>query len=226
MGDLFQRFYATFLFERRYLFFLEGLGTTLFLTLGSFLLGTAIGAALCAALHARRPALARPARLLISFFLQIPTMVLLMVMVYIIFGHSGLPVLLIVLAGLTVKAGVALADIFHTALSTVDPGEVEAARTLGMSARMAFFHVTLPQVAAAALPLYQVQFVDTLQETSVVGYLAVMDLTMASDVVASRTLDALFGLLAITVIYFLLGLLGRALLGLLGRRRHLGGEVA
>ncbi len=225
MNSLAQRFYMTFLFEDRYLFFLDGLKTTLFLTLGSFLLGTLLGALLCAALRSSRPVLARPARVLTAFFLQIPTMVLLMVLVYILFGQSTLPVLLIVLVGLTVKTGVTLAVTFRTALEAVSPGEVEAARTLGMNASSTFIYVVLPQVVSAAMPLYKDQFVMTLQETSVVGYLAVMDLTMASDVVASRTLDAFFGLFAITVVYFLLGLAGRALLGRLGRRGHLGGEA-
>lgn len=223
MRGLVDRFYMTFLVESRYLFFLNGLKTTLLLTAVSFLFGTVIGVLLCAVMQSRRRAAARLAQLVMAFFTQMPTMVLLMVMVYIVFGSSGLPVILIVMVGLMLKAGAYLAEIFRSALLTVNSGEMEAARTLGMSARAAFFHVALPQIVTAALPLYKNQFIITMQETSVVGYLAVMDLTRAADIVTSRTLDAFFGLLTITVIYFILGFVSQRLLGLLGMRKHLGG---
>lgn len=223
MGNISSRFYLTFIEESRYRFFLEGLEMTLFLTLGSFLLGTLIGILLCAALRSRRHTVVYIGRSIVSFFIQMPTMVLLMLMVYIVFGSSSLSVVLIVLFGLTLKAGAYLAEIFYSALETVNSGEMEAARTLGMSARTAFLYVSLPQIISAALPLYKNQFIITMQETSIVGYLAIMDLTRASSIVTARTLDALFGLLVITIIYFGIGIVFQQLLGLLGRRKHLGG---
>ena len=57
-----------------------------------------------------------------------------------------------------------------------------------------------------------------------VGYLAIMDLTRASEVVTSRTYDALFGLIFVSILYLLIGYLGNLLLSLLGREKHLGGE--
>ena len=57
------------------------------------------------------------------------------------------------------------------------------------------------------------------------GYLAIMDLTRASEVVTSRTYDALFGLIIVSVLYLLVGYLGNLLLNLLGREKHLGGDV-
>ena len=161
-----------------------------------------------------------------SFFVQLPTMVLLMIMVYVIFGHSALPILIIVIVGLTLKAASYLAEIFDTALSTVQPGEIEAARTLGMTRWQAFRFVALPQTVSAALPLYQNQFVATMQETSIVGYLAVIDLTRASSIVSSRTLDSFVGLLTITLLYFLIGAAVKGVFRLLTRKKHEGGEGA
>ena len=152
-------------------------------------------------------------------------MVLLMILVYIIFGRSALPILWVVTVGLMLKAGSYLAEIFDAALSTVQPGEIEAARTLGMTRWQAFRYVALPQTVAAALPLYQNQFVATMQETSVVGYLAVIDLTRASSIVSSRTLDAFVGLAVVTILYFVIGVVFKQLLRLLTARRHQGGET-
>ena len=184
----------------------------------------AFGVLLCAAGRSANPVLRRIARVLSYILVEIPTLVLLMVFVYIIFGSSVLPVMVIVVVGLTLKAGAYLSAIFSTALDTVSGGELEAARTLGMSRWQAFRYVALPQAAAAALPLCKNQFVYTMQETSVVGYLAVMDLTRASSVVSSRTMDALFGLLAVTAIYFIIGAVVKRLMGLLVTRK--GGALA
>ena len=218
MNRLRNLFYATFILDNRYVFFLDGLKNTLLLTFVSFLLGAAFGVLLCAAGRSGNATLRKLSKILSYILVEIPTMVLLMIFVYILFGKSSLPVLVIVAAGLTLKAGAYLSAIFRAALDTVDPGELEAARTLGMSSWKAFRYVALPQAAAAALPLCKNQFVNTMQETSVVGYLAVMDLTRASSVVSTRTMNSLFGLLFVTVAYFVIGALVKALMGVVTRK--------
>lgn len=223
---LWNRFYVTFIYQDRYLFFVQGLEVTLVLTFSSFLLGTLCGVALCAGVRSKRAAIRRAASVFRSACMEIPTMVLLMILVYIIFGLSSLPVMVVVTIGLTFKAASYLSEIFDTALGTVAEGEIEAARTLGMSRWQAFRYVALPQTVTAALPLYQNQFISTMQETSVVGYLAIVDLTRASSIVSSRTLDAFFGLIAITIIYFLIGKAARFFFQLLIDRQATGGEAA
>ena len=226
MADIKYLLYATFIQEGRYRFFLSGLGTTLLLTFASFLLGTALGVALCAAKRSRNAAPRKIARIFMSFFMETPTMVLLMILVYVVFGSTALPVLWAVIIGLMLKEASYLAEIFDTALDTVATGELEAARTLGMTRWQAFRLVALPQAVTAALPLYQNQFVATLQETSVVGYLAVVDLTRASTIISSRTLDAFMGLFTVTLLYFLIGAAVKCLFRCITARRcHTGGET-
>lgn len=220
MNDLKHRLYMTFIQDDRYLFFLSGLKTTLILTFASFLLGVAFGA-LLTAMSRSESSILRKAEKAISYFLvEIPTMVLLMVMVYIIFGASAAPVLVIVIVGLTMKTGAFLAEIFRTALDSVSDGEREAALTLAMSKWQTFRYVVLPQGMRAAMPLVKNQFVYTMQETSIVGYLAVMDLTRAYSVVSARTMDAILGLVAVTLAYFVIGSLIKALLSLLVRDKR------
>ena len=98
----------------------------------------------------------------------------------------------------------------HDASLTVQEGEIEAARTLGMNKWQAFYYVVLPQTVEKAMPLYINQFISTMQETSVVGYLAIVDLTKAASIVSSRTLDAFFGIISITIIYFVIGMIVKA----------------
>ena len=227
MDDIKYLLYATFIEEGRYRFFLNGLGTTLLLTFSSFLLGTALGVALCAAKRSNKTPTRKIARIIMTFFMETPTMLLLMIFVYVVFGNTALPILWAVIIGLTLKAASYLAAIFDSALDTVAPGELEAARTLGMTKWQAFRFIALPQTVTAALPLYQNQFVATLQETSVVGYLAVVDLTRASTIISSRTLNAFVGLFTVTLLYFLIGaVVKRVFRCLTARQHHTGGETA
>ena len=217
--------YLTFIFEKRYRFFLEGLGNTLLLTLSSFLIGTLFAIVLCAMARSENKVLNKVSKLITSLFVEVPSMVLLMIMVYIIFGRSILPVLFIVIFGLSLKAGAYLSEIFYTAINAVSPGEVEAARTLGMNKWQAFRFVMLPQAVETALPLYKNQFIVTMQETSIVGYLAIIDLTRASSIVSSRTMDAFFGLIAVTIVYFVIGFIAKKFFDLLGKQKHVEQEM-
>lgn len=224
MEELARRFYLSFIAQDRWKFFLEGLGMTLLLTVASFIVGTLFGAALCALKTSRSRFVKKVTNAFVSFLVQLPTLVLLMLFVYIIFAQTSLSITIVVLIGLTLKAGAYLSDIFYTAVTAVNSGETEAAYTLGLSRMQVFFNITLPQAITTALPVYKNQFVITLQETSIVGYLAIMDLTRASEIVTSRTYDALFGLTLVSIMYLLVGYLGNLLLNLLGKRKHLGGE--
>ena len=225
LEDLFSLLYVTFIYEDRWKFFLEGFGMTLLLTLSAFILGSLFGALLCALKLSRRRWIQKISSVFVSLLVQLPTLVLLMIFVYIIFGSVPLSVVVIVIMGLTLKAGSYLADIFYSAVTSVDKGEIEAAHTLGLSKFQTFRYITLPQAISSALPIYKNQFIITLQETAIVGYLAIVDLTRASDIVSARTLNAMFGLLVISVLYLLIGWAGNSLLSLLGHQKHLGGEV-
>ena len=223
MGNFLDSFkhsiYVTFIMEDRYLFFLEGLWATLLLTFSSFIFGTLLGILFCAMNRSKNKVVSGIGNFIIHVLIEMPTMVLLMIMVYIIFGYSALSVMSIVIVGLTFKAGAYLSEIFTTALSTVQSGEIEAARTLGMSKYQAFFYVALPQTIQVAMPLYMNQFILTMQETSVVGYLAIVDLTKAASIVSSRTMDAFFATIIITIIYFVIGYFAKLFF------RHLSGKL-
>lgn len=224
-NELKTQFYLTFIHENRWSIFLDGLWMTLLLTFSSFILGTIIGVVLCKLKLMKIKWVRRLTGIFTSVLIQIPTLVLLMLFVYIIFGSSAMPVLISVIIALTFKTASYMSDIFYSAVETVAKGEIEAARTLGMTRFQTFWHIVLPQTIKTALPVYKNQFVSCLQETSVVGYIAIVDLTRASDIISARTFDALFALLAVTVIYLIIGWVAGALLNLADKKKHLGGKV-
>ena len=122
--------------------------------------------------------------------------------------------------GLTMRIASTLSDNFESVLRGVQKGEIEAARTLGMSAYQAFMHVTMPQVIRAVSPLYRIQFVLAVQMTSVVSVLSLMDLTRSINVVAAYTFDPYIGVVFTTVVYILVGYIGDLLIGLFAKERH------
>lgn len=221
MSVLSRKIYDSFIFEDRYLFFVDGLKTTILLAVFAFLLATVLGALFCAMIRSKNKIANCISKVIIWFSVQIPAAVMLMIMVYIIF--QGLPLALEVIAivALGIKMSGYIADVFRTAIDGVAPGETEAARSLGMTKRQAFIHVTLPQTVKNAMPLYKNEFILTLQETSIVGYVAIQDLTKASNIVTGRTFDAIFGLIVISILYVVIGAIISRLLDLLYREKHM-----
>ena len=222
MSDIIEKFYLTFIQDDRWKYFTDGLLMTLLLTLSSFIFGTIVGALICKIRLSGSKVFKKIFEILNGFLVQIPTLVLLMVMVYIIFGKTSISVVIIVIIGLTLKTASYMSDIFCSAILATSSGEAEAARALGMNKYQAFVYITLPQAIQNSLQVYKNQFISTMQETSVVGSLAIQELTKASSIVTSRTMDAFFGLISITIIYFLIGYIGVAILNLIGNTKHIG----
>ena len=111
--------------------------------------------------------------------------------------------------GFTLTFGASVFSLLKMGVGAVDGGQYEAAYALGYSSRRTFFKIILPQALPHVMSAYKGEIVGLIKATSIVGYIAVQDLTKMGDIVRSRTYEAFFPLIAITVIYFVLeGLLG------------------
>lgn len=217
-------FYLSLIFEDRYQLVLSGLWITLILTISSFVLGTLLGMVLCAGLGSHRPAVRGISGAITGVLVRLPPLVLLMLFAYLILAGSGLGAVTIAIITFTCKTGAHLAEIFRSAVDSVAPGEVEAARTLGFSKRQAFFKVVFPQAVSQAMPLYKTQFILTMQDTSVVSLLAIPDLTRSVTIITSRTLDPIITLVITTVVYLILGAIANALLSRADKQTHISSQ--
>lgn len=218
--------YFSLIFEDRYQLVLSGLWITLVLTIVSFLLGTLLGMALCAGIGAHRPVVWQISRIVTGVLVKLPPLVLLMLFAYLILAGTGLGAVTIAIITFTFKSAAHLAEIFRSAVDSVAPGEVEAARTLGFGKRQAFFKVVFPQAVSQAMPLYKTQFILTMQDTSVVSLLAIPDLTRSVTIITSRTLDPIITLVITSVIYLVLGALANVLLSRAERKKHISSQEA
>ncbi len=197
-------FSKTFIREGRWRLFTEGVINTLLITILSVLFGTALGFGVFMLCRNGNP-LANGCTRLCTWLVQgMPVVVLLMILYYIVFGSvavSGLPVAVI---GFTLTFGAAVIGMLRMGVGAVDPGQYEAASALGYSNLHSFFRIILPQALPHIMPSYRGEIVGLIKATAIVGYIAVQDLTKMSDIVRSRTYEAFFPLLAVTIIYFAL----------------------
>ena len=203
-GGLRESFRRTFLTESRYRMVLEGLGRTVVIALLSGALGFLLALGLTFARHRNNPVLNRLIGAYTSLIAGIPAVVILMVLYYIVFRKTSVSALIVAVVGFTLIFGArAFGVIWNTVLS-VDEGQREAALALGYTEGHAFREVILPQAARGFYPLLLAQFVSLTKETSIAGYISVVELTRAGDLIRSRTMEAFFPLISIALLYYLL----------------------
>jgi polar amino acid transport system substrate-binding protein len=200
-------FHSNIVREDRYLMLLDGLKVTMVLAILSSLFGTVLGAFICFMRMSPRKWLQIPAKIYIAILRGVPVLVLLMLIFYVIFASVQInPVLVAVIAfGLNFAAYAA--EIFRVGIQSIDRGQTEAGTSMGLSKFATFRHIILPQTIQRILPVYKGEFISMVKMTSIVGYVAVQDLTKVSDIIRSRTFDAFFPLIMVAVLYFLLAYL-------------------
>lgn len=190
--------------EKRWILLLDGLGETIFISIFAILIGTVIGGLVCALRMCKRKWLRGIAIGYINIMRGIPILVFLMVMFYIVFATSRVTATWVAIIAFAMNFGAYVSEMFRTGIQSVDKGQVEAGRALGFSRNSTFVNFVIPQALRNIFPVYKGEAISLIKNTSVVGYIAIQDITKASDIIRSRTFDAFFPLLIITVIYFIL----------------------
>ena len=208
-GNVVSSFEKTFLREDRWQLFLQGVVNTLIITLASILCGTLLGFAVFMLCRKGNPICNGITRFSIWLVQGMPMVVLLMILYYIIFGKSNIGGIAVAIIGFTLTFGAAVIGLLRMGVGAVDPGQYEAAYALGYSNRRTFFKIILPQALPHVMSAYKGEIVGLIKSTSIVGYIAVQDLTKMGDIIRSRTYEAFFPLIAVTIIYFTLeGIIG------------------
>ncbi len=212
LASLADSFYSNIILEDRYLLILDGLKTTLILSFLSAVLGTLLGAMICSMRLAENGMIRSAAKVYISLLQGTPVLVFLMILFYVVFaGIDWDPIWVAVLAfGMNFAAYVS--EMFRTGIESIDRGQREAAIATGFTRTETFLYIILPQAIRLILPVYKGELISLIKMTSIVGYIAVQDLTKASDIIRSRTFDAFFPLIMVAVLYFALA--GLFVLGL------------
>lgn len=190
--------------EGRWKYITNGLWETIKITLLSILLGALLGVGLCAMARSRRKWLRATAWFYNWLMAGIPMLVLLLILFYVVFAKSGLNPTAVAVIAFSLNFASGASDVYGTSLDAIPNGQTEGGLALGFTRVKTFCYIVLPQAMKRGIPLFQSQCVSLLKGTSIVGYIAIQDLTRAGDIIRSRTFDAFVPLLAVTVIYFVL----------------------
>ncbi|MBQ9407962.1 MAG: transporter substrate-binding domain-containing protein, partial [Clostridia bacterium] len=202
-------FEKTFIREGRWRLFVDGVMTTLLITILAVLFGTSLGFMVFMLCRNGNLMANLVTRFCLWLVQGMPMVVLLMILYYIIFSSVAISGVAVAVIGFTLTFGASVFGLLKMGVGAVDNGQYEAAYALGYSNRRTFFRIILPQALPHMLPAYNGEIVALIKATAIVGYIAVQDLTKMGDIVRSRTYEAFFPLIAVTVIYFALeGLIG------------------
>ena len=211
--SLIHSFEKNFIREARWKLIVEGICTTLIITFFSTLFGTVLAFLICIF----RRTESRLAILLSDIYVRVlqgtPAVVLLMILYYIVFGKSGLNAVVVAIVGFSLNLAAYVSEMMRSGIESIDPGQRAAALALGFTERQAFYKFIFPQATTRFLPVYRGEIVSLLKNTSIVGYIAIQDLTKMSDIIRSRTYEAFFPLIATALIYFLLAWVISLILG-------------
>ena len=212
----------TFIQSGHYKLILEGLGTTVKITMGALVIGVIIGLIITLIKYfAEDSRVLRPFGKLCDLYVTvirgIPVTVLLMIFYYLIMVTSTNGVLVATIT-FGINSGAYMAELIRSGINAVDRGQMEAGRSLGLSKMQTMRRIVLPQAVRYVLPAVGNEFIALLKETSVAGYVAVVDLTRAGNLVRNNTHDMFNPLMLIALMYLLMVVLLTKALGILERR--------
>lgn len=207
MSDLGEQIYKALIVEDRWKLYLNGLGTTLYITVLAIVLGVAIGTlvAVVKVNAADNPKL-KWASVICEIYTTVirgtPLVLQLLIMYFIILG--GLPMNMVVYTAVLtfgINSGAYVSEIVRAGIQSIDRGQMEAGRSLGLSRSMTMRTIIFPQAIKNVLPALGNEFITLFKETSIVGYVAIMDLTRAADYIRSMTWQAFVPLIVAAGIY-------------------------
>ena len=211
-------FVRTFVIEDRWKLMATGLGVTLLITFLATVLGTLLAFPLWLARKSRHAFVSSCAKGYIALLQGTPVLVLLMVLFYLVFGKVDIDGIWVAVIGFALNFAAYFSEMLRSGIDSIPRGQTEAALALGYTPKKAFFRFILPQAVRTILPVYRGEVVSVLKATSVVGYIAINDLTKASDLVRSRTYESFFPILTTAFIYFAVAWLLALALERFGRR--------
>ena len=218
-----EQFTFNFIEKNRWQFIVTGLENTLIISFFAVLLGILLGflIAIIRSSHDKNgnfKFLNLICRVYLTVIRGTPVMVQLLIIYFVIFGSVNINKVLVGILAFGLNSAAYVAEIVRSGIMSIDNGQFEAGRSLGFNFRQTMFFIIIPQAFKNVLPALANEFIVLLKETSISGYIGLMDLTRGGDIIRSQTYEALFPLLAVAAIYLIIVCFLTNLVGKLERR--------
>lgn len=205
----------------RWEWYLDGLKTTLFISLGAIILGCILGVIVALIKytnkkHGKLKIATKICNIYLAVFRGTPVYVQLLIMYLVVL--VAVPDIWTAIITFGINSGAYVAEIIRGGLESVDDGQLEAGNSLGLNNFRVLIFIVLPQAVRRALPPFCNEFIALIKETSIVSAIGVVDLTKVAAIITSRTYDAFAPYLITAVLYLAVVLVLTQLLKLLERR--------
>ena len=226
--NLFENLYKTLIYDNRYLFFLEGIKNTIIIaffakSLTPSSLGVIIGIIIAIVKNYHE----KTNKLKILNFLALcyvniirgtPTILQLMIIYYVIFASVEINIVFVGILAFGINSGAYVSEIIRAGINSIDKGQIEAGSSLGLNYPQIMRYIIMPQAIKNILPALGNEFITLVKETSVGAYIGIIELTKASDIVASRTYEYFFPLIIAAIIYLIITLSLSKLISIMERK--------
>ena len=223
ISNFYDSFYQSVIYDGRYKFILEGLFHTILIALFAVIIGIIIGTIIALIRNNyENNGKMRIASTICKWYVDIvrgtPVILQLMIIYYVIFKSVDVSIILVGILAFGINSGAYVSEIIRSGIKSVPIGQSEAGYSLGLKYNQVMRFIVLPQAIRNVLPALGNEFITLLKETSVGAYIGIIELTKASDIIASRTYDYFFPLLIIAVIYLIMTLGLSKLVSMMERR--------
>lgn len=222
-SNIWDSFYQSVIYDDRYKFILTGLIHTLIIAFFAVIIGIIIG--VITALirnnyerNGKMKILSKLCKWYVDIIRGTPVILQLMIIYYVIFKSVDINIIIVGILAFGINSGAYVSEIIRAGINSVDNGQFEAGYSLGFRYPKLMRYIILPQAFKNILPALGNEFITLVKETSVGAYIGIVELTKASDIIASRTYDYFFPLIIIAIIYFLITLILSKLVNFIERR--------
>ena len=225
-------FYQTFILEDNYQYFVKGLGTTLTVTVFALVIGVIIGVlvAIIRSAHHQQPERKKglPLKILngickvyLTVIRGTPMMVQLLIMWFVVWASARSTdsnMMKCAILAFGINSGAYVAEIFRSGIMSIDKGQMEAGRSVGLTYAATMRYIIIPQAFKNVLPALGNELITLVKETSVVTVIGLRDLTKGAMIIQSKTYQAMVPYLAIAAIYLVIVMFLTWVMGKLERR--------
>ena len=203
------KFVENFITDDRWLYLAKGLLITLEVTFFALLIGLVLGfiVAIIRATHDKTGKffiLNGISKLYLTIIRGTPAMVQLLIAYYVIFTSPNASKVMVAIIAFGINSGAYIAEIVRSGIMSIDNGQFEAGRSLGLNHVQTMTNIILPQAFKNVLPALSNEFITLLKETSICGYIGLADLTRGGNIIRSQTYEALLPLVTVAIIYLII----------------------
>ena len=197
-------FQRTLIDEDRYILILQGLKSTLIISFTSILFGTLIGIALFMLRISKFKVLSTISKIIINVLRGMPITVLLLIFYYVIFGKININPIIVAIITFSLYFSAYTSEIFRGAYLSLNKSQIISSYALGFNKIQTIHYIVFPQILTYIIPVFKNESVSLVKLTSIAGYISIMDLTKASDIIRNRTYEAFFPLIFTALLYYLI----------------------